>query len=104
MAEVNEDGYVHISFVLTDNCQAEFVKVKVSTMSRDLPVPFCTIAFYKHFCNITDQSLTCHCIRKGLMFTSISKKVSMADKVLIEWNDNRSSEGEKSVFLFVNGK
>lgn len=107
MAEVNEDGYVHVSFVLTDNCKPsnKFIRVKVSTGSRDLPKTFCTIVFQENICKISDQSLTCHCIKKEeFMFTSISTKISLADKVLIEWNDNRSGRGEKSVSLFVNGK
>ncbi|PVD26910.1 hypothetical protein C0Q70_12058 [Pomacea canaliculata] len=104
--EVNEDGYVHISFALTDNCQPsnEFIRVKVSTRSRDLPKTFCTIVFQENICKISDQSLKCHCIKKEkFMFTSISTKISLADKVLIEWNDNHTSKGETSVSLFVNG-
>ncbi|XP_025102081.1 uncharacterized protein LOC112568812 isoform X3 [Pomacea canaliculata] len=106
MAEVNEDGYVHISFVITDNCKpsSEFIRVKVSTRSRDHLTTFCTIVFQENICKISDQSLTCHCIKKEeFMFTSISTKISLADKVLIEWSGNRTSKGEKSVFLFVNG-
>ncbi|XP_025101441.1 uncharacterized protein LOC112568374 [Pomacea canaliculata] len=82
--EANNDGYVHVSFMLnTDNCQdsPDGLRLKISTCEERLPCSFCTIVVNGILCNVTDRSHTCQClIYQQQMFVSLYKNISRSDK------------------------
>lgn len=102
--EANNDGYVHVSFMLnTDNCQDSLdgLRLKISTDEECLPSPFCrnialvddtippplpstfcTIVVNGIVCNVTDKSLNCQCLiyQQQQMFVSLYKNISYSDK------------------------
>lgn len=108
MIEVNDDGYVHISCVLTtDNCtkSPEWFRLKISTYVKSPPSPFCTIVFNGSTCSLTDQSLTCHClIYEQQKFVSVYKKIKDLDKVILLTLTDSIVKTETTIWLNVTRK
>lgn len=106
--EVNDDGYVHISCVLTtDNCtkSPEWFRLKISTYVKSPPSPFCSIVFNGTACSLTDQSLTCHClIYEQQKFVSVYKKIKDLDKVIILTLTDSPVKTETTIWLNVTRK
>lgn len=106
--EVNDDGYVHISCVLTtDKCtkSPEWFRLKISTFVKSPPSPFCTIVCNGSTCSLTDQSLTCHClVYKDQKFVSVYKKIKDLDKVIILTLTDSSVKTETAIWLNVTRK
>ncbi|XP_025102623.1 uncharacterized protein LOC112569139 isoform X1 [Pomacea canaliculata] len=105
MVQANEDGDVHITFVVSDNCTGSSSRalVKLSTQGADLLVDFCTVYFQNNTCNVTDKPIGHHCINTNHSQCSISWKVQTTDKLLKLRLTNIITKEEKVISLNITG-